>query len=259
MLHRKKGFIIVPAILLAASPLASYSITVPSANKISKERTSGKKLSEPDPWSGKFELGYNNQSGNTNNEALHSALKLIYDKTLWKNTLSLQADSQYSDKKHTAEEYKGSDQLDFTIDEKQYVFGRLSYDKNHFSGYDYQSLATAGYGYKVLTGPINILSFEAGAGYTYNRTHDHKNQSGIAGRLAGNYTWNISDLTQFSQSLSLNSGAGNNKVHSETALETAISGPLHLKLAYLVDYNSKVPSTYKHTDKQMVASVIYKF
>ncbi len=211
------------------------------------------------PWKGQFELGYSNQSGNTNSETLHAVLNLIYNYSSWQNTLALQADNQYTNKQRTVEEYQVSNQFDYILSETKYIFGRLSYDKNQFSGYDFQSLATVGYGYKWLNGPINFLSMEAGAGYSHNKTSLNQKQSGMAGRIASTYIWKITALTDFTQLLSLDTSSENNKVHSETSLETSIIGPLYLKISYILDYNSKILSTFKHTDKKLIASVLYKF
>lgn len=115
-------------------------------------------------WKGTGELGYVATSGNTDTQSLKAKLGLTHERPEWRHTLGLEALNSSEAENTTAERYAGNWQSDYKFTKRDYVFGRLSYETDKFSGYEYRTSEILGYGRRVLEQPSMTLDLEAGAG-----------------------------------------------------------------------------------------------
>ena len=65
----------------------------------------------------------------------------------------------------TANRYEAGGSVGYKLDERSYVVGALRYENDDFSPFDYQWIASVGYGYTALKNQRTELSFEIGPGY----------------------------------------------------------------------------------------------
>ena len=115
-------------------------------------------------WAGSGELGFVSTSGNTDTSNLTARLGLVNERDKWRHSLGLEALNTESDGETTAERYFAAGQSDYKISEHDYLFGRLSYEDDKFSGYEYRATETVGYGRRVLNADNMTLDLEAGPG-----------------------------------------------------------------------------------------------
>ena len=148
---------------------------------------------------------------------------------------------------------------DYSIDEKQRVFGRLAYENDEFSGFDTQVDATTGYNRTLFQEENWFLTAEAGIGarFTEFETGDDTTEALI--RLAGFYEWNIGENALFKQFVGFEIGEELTTTRSETSLETNIVGNLAMKLAINVKHNSDVLPGKDKTDTESTVTVVYRF
>merc|ERR1711964_25825 len=78
-----------------------------------------------------------------------------------------------ADEETTAEEYQVALESDYKFDEQQYWFVRGSWEDDRFSGYDFESTLSTGYGNRVWqVGERSFLDLSAGLGYRYNKLEE---------------------------------------------------------------------------------------
>jgi putative salt-induced outer membrane protein YdiY len=213
-------------------------------------------------WSGSVEAGYVSLSGNNEETTFSGAVDIVRENQPWKNTFHADAISSSKDGDRTAEKYYLSDQLDYRLSEKSYLFGRLSYDDDRFSGFDYQATATAGYGRLLMKTDTINWDGEVGLGYRVNKVEagtDGPDDNEAILRLATLFAWDVSDTAKFKQSLSTEVGSENTVSQSETSLKVAINSSLALKVAYKIKYTEEVPAGTKHQDTETSARIVYSF
>lgn len=154
---------------------------------------------------------------------------------------------------------------DYLISDRWYAYGLGSWFQDKFSGFDNRIGLGPGLGYKFLLGPSHFLLFEGGLNYTYEDYTDpnEDNENFLEGRAFGSYEWRFTEKTKFSQGLEyLQSFEDSNtwKFNSETALITAITDILALKISYSIFYNNDPrPSDLKKTDTILATSVVIGF
>ncbi len=227
-------FLFIPALVLAEEPLN---------NK----------------WSGNAELGYLKSTGNTENKSLHAKAKLINERVKWKHTGTF-AMTNKSDRGTTiAKRWYVTGQSDYKINTASYVFAALSHENDDFSGYDYQSTATIGYGNHIISNDSLKLDLEAGAGTRQSKLDSGASLSETILKGAANLIWTISKTSTFTQDFSIESGDENTITRSLTALTMQIVGNLSSKISYSIKHSSDVPVGIVKKDTESIISLLYKF
>lgn len=218
-------------------------------------------------WKGEAELGVLMTSGNTEETNINGRLGLEHEVLDWRNFLELSSNYSEAEDETTAERYKSSLETNYKFDESQYWFLRGTYEKDRFTGYDFESTATTGYGNRVWQqGDLSFLDLSVGAGYRYNKLEEvsadgeDAEKEAIA-RLAAQFEYALSENSLFHQKLSTEIGLDENNVisQSETAISANIVGNLSMKAAYRVKHVSDAPAGTDSTDRETSISLLYGF
>ena len=210
-------------------------------------------------WKGEGEFGYVSTSGNTDTANLKARLGLVNERDMWRHSAMLEALNTSDSDTTTAERYAASWQTDYKFSEFDYVFGRLHYETDKFSGYDYRISEILGYGRRVLHHDDMTLDLEAGPGARQSKLETGESENEMILRLAGRYAWQITEQSRFTQDLSFDIGEDATISRSVTAVQASIVGNLAMKLSYSVENVSDVPPGVKKTDTETAATLVYSF
>src|SRR5690554_6930298 len=101
---------------------------------------------ESENWKGEAELGVLVTSGNSEETKVNGRLGLIHETGTWRNSGDFSSKYTEAEDETTAEEYKAALEADYKFDDQQYWFVRGSWEDDRFSGYDFESTLTTGYG-----------------------------------------------------------------------------------------------------------------
>jgi len=204
-------------------------------------------------------LGYVATSGNTKTQTYNTEFLVNFETYHWDHHLKLQALGSSEDSETTAERYYLENKSDYKLDAMQYLFGKISYTDDRFSGYNYQTSTSAGYGRYLLKDQIFSLQAYGGLGYrgTDNDTVGHDGEMIVT--LGESLSWAISESSSLKQSLSSEVGAELTVTVFEIALESVIVGDIISKIGFQARSNSQVPEGTKKTDTQTSISLSYAF
>ncbi|GAA3565605.1 MAG: DUF481 domain-containing protein [Pseudomonadales bacterium] len=224
-------------------------------------------VTNQEDWGGEAELGVLITSGNTEETNINTRVALVNDVPGWRNQLKLASLYSKADGETTSEEYRASAQTDYKFSERQFWFLRGSYEDDRFSGYDFESSLTSGYGHRLWQqGERSFLELSAGGGYRFNRfdepddTGEREEKEAIA-RLSGRLDYSLSETALVRQTLSTEVGLddGNTVSESETSLQAAINGSLSMKLAFRLKHLSEPPGDSENVDTETAVSLLYGF
>lgn len=243
-------------------------------------------------WSGSGEAGFAAARGNAKSENLNAKLTFKKEDDRWKDNFYVTAlrskgevttpvvvGGQLDNVKSydtTANRYEAGASMGYKFDERSYVVGALRYENDDFSPYDYQAVASIGYGYTVLKTASDELSVEVGPGYKRYRLNDvvgpdidpitgdgivHRfgSDGEIIGRGLLAYKHNLTDSTSFVDTLLVEAGSDNTFVQNDAGLSVAINKAFALKLAYQVRHNTDVLPGTKKTDQLITTNLVYNF
>lgn len=208
---------------------------------------------------GSVELGAVVTTGNTDSSNVKFRADSKYNGPRMKHTAHIDGLRQTEDGNVNAEKYYAYYQADYKLDEIQSLFGRVSYEDDRFSGFDYQTNFTLGYSRQLLQRDNMSLNGSVGAGLRHSKLDDGSTKDEAVTRLALDYDWQISESAEFTQGLSAEIGENSTITRSETALQSSIIGNLAMKLAFNVKHQTEVPVGTKKTDTETSVTLVYHF
>ena len=159
----------------------------------------------------------------------------------------------------TAEAYDAGWKSEYNFSETDFLFGRLDWRKDRFSGYDTQFSQTAGYGRRILETERHELNAEIGAGAKQSDLADGTTEEEFILRGGLNYRWMFSENAEFTQDLSVESGSDNTYLESISAVKANLIGEVSLVASFTVKNNSDVPAGNEKTDTFTAISLEYAF
>lgn len=214
---------------------------------------------EKKKWGSEAELGIITTSGNTSTQSENGKFKIFYDGKNWKHELKLEGHHAADNEVTTAERFVAEGKNDIKIDEKNYFFLTTRYEADHFSGYDYRAIGVLGYGRKFEPTKNMTLEVEGGPGHRYSEVHKDESQNETIFRAALRYKWKITENSNFSEELTIESGADSTMTEAVTALKTQINKKLGMKITHTLRYNSRVPLDSYKTDSTTAVTLVYTF
>ena len=239
-------------------------------------------------WSGSGEAGLAAASGNTKSENVNAKIDIKFNDDQWKddfyllalrnktNVASKNADNSVTTNYQlTANRYESGASAGYKLDGRSYVVGALRYEHDEFSPYDYQYIASLGYGFQALKNAHDELAFEVGAGYKVTqptsvyvsnpappppllKTHPDTDSS-AAGRGKLDYKHSFNASTSLVDTVLVENASGNTFVQNDTGVAVKMNSSLALKLGYQFRHNSEVKPGFKHTDELLTTNLVYGF
>ncbi|MDY6832781.1 MAG: DUF481 domain-containing protein [Thermodesulfobacteriota bacterium] len=218
-------------------------------------------------FSGTGEAGVLMTTGNSETESVNARLGLKYETgyLLAEAAAAALYRSEETDvggqtvDKTSAEKYTCSAKLGYKFNAANYVFVHAAFEDDRFSGYDYQSTYTAGYGRKVIVTDAVRLHIEAGPGYRYDKREDGETEEDGIFRGYAVFGYNFSDGVSFQQEVTVVTGSDNTNTRAVSALKSRIVGALSMKVSYTVDHDSDVPPGTDKTDTETALTLVYDF
>jgi putative salt-induced outer membrane protein len=211
-------------------------------------------------WKGKGEAGILFARGNTDTDTINVKVDMSREVDRWKNSFGLSAIRAANNGDATAKRYEGHWQTDYKLSERSFWFGGLRYEKDEFSGFDYQASLASGYGYKFVDTEITKFSGQIGAGYRRIKNALDGSTSGDAvatGKL--NFEHALTSTTKVLDQFVVEAGSSNTLAQNELALQVKMSDTLALSVGLGVRYNTKPPATKKKTDTITTLNLVYAF
>jgi putative salt-induced outer membrane protein YdiY len=210
-------------------------------------------------WTNEIELGFVGTSGNTDTENVKFRADSLANLKDVKHNIHFDSLRATSDGEITAQKVYAFYQGDSKLGENRSMFGRVSYDSDRLSGFNYQADVTLGYSQRLFTAETMILTGDAGVGMRISELDSGDKDEEPIVRLAALYLWDVSDNAVFRQKLSTEIGSNSTVSRSDSSIKATIRGSLSMKLALTVKHNSVVPVDRKKTDTETSITLVYGF
>lgn len=210
-------------------------------------------------WKASAELGYLQTDGNSDSETLKAKFKGSKSYANWKHSLVLKALNSSQNDTRSSEKYVAGFQSDYAIDDKSYALAALSWEKDRFSGYDYQASVVLGYGYHVIQSADKMLSFELAPGFRVSELNPGEKQEDAIVRVSEKFEMALSESSSLDQTLSHEYGDSNSVTRFDIAISSQVANDLSMKVGYGLTRNSDVAQGAEKTDKETSVTLVYSF
>ncbi len=213
---------------------------------------------------GEAELGYIATSGNSESQNTNARLKLVKETASWVyegNFTAIGSVSEDSDgnDETTAEKYTAGLKADKKLDERSYLYGLSTWEKDRFNGYDYQATFGVGYGYKLIDDEERTLALEIGPGYRINELESSDSEDETTLRLGETYSWKFSKTGEFNQYLTVETGDESTITKLGASVTSTLTDKLNLKVGIDATNNSDAPDGTEDTDTSTYVTLGYSF
>lgn len=227
---------------------------------------------DPEGWNGEAELAYQLKRGNSVSNSLSAKAEGEYDGEKWRHTAKAEAynaqseDPDTGEEERTAESYFTSYKLDRKFGEADYIFNIVTYEKDTFSGYQYETTYAFGYGRRLVETETQVLDTEIGPGFrsrclepanSYTDCPDNEDEPFV--RVAMKYAWQITPTAKFKEEISSNVDEDSAVTRAETSLSTRVNDHLALRVSHILDHDSDPPPGIKEADHQVLVSLVLGF
>ncbi len=171
--------------------------------------------------SGNVTLGLFSASGNTESESVKLDLETEVDYDQWRHTLAANGYQASEDGEESAERYSSRLQSDYRITDRTYLFVAGRYERDRFGAFDRRASLASGIGRRFIETEDVELDLEVGAGRRVSEPDgtNERNYDTI-GVLRGDFDWQVSDVSEFSQELEVESGESNTSTRSVSAIRS---------------------------------------
>lgn len=215
-------------------------------------------------WSGKGEAGLAIASGNSDSKQINAKVAVGLKRNSWEHTLGFAALYVRADDETTARRWESSGQTRFVFGgARAFWFGGGRYEKDRFSGFDYQAVVTSGLGNKFIDSEDTKLSGQIGFGYKVletlpsveaTRNRDHA----VAGTVALEFSHRLTRTTTFTNKFGAESTSENNFLQDQVGVAVKMTDRMALSLGYAVRHNTNPPAGFKRTDMLSTVNLVYE-
>lgn len=215
---------------------------------------------KPDGWTGKLAASAVIATGNSENMAIGMALDTRKESGKIAHNLDAYIDYGKSNGVQNLKRWGAAYQLDYKFSDRAYAFGRLSYDEDHYSGFDYRLFAGGGAGYFLSKTDALTWKVEGGPGYQYSPIDDTRvTQKEIAVYASTEVDWVIREGLKFEQDFKTVWTSPTTTFVSMTSLTAALSDAISAGVGYEYRYETDPPFGKKKTDTLLRATVSLGF
>lgn len=229
-------------------------------------------------WEADISAGMVIERGNSDTNEIKGNFNAAREGILWRNTMKLEGsnkeeavvtDPTIPDKKEyvrTDERYYGLYKLDRKLGENSanYLFNVLTYEKDAFSGFQYQATYAVGLGRRWIENEKHTLDAELGPGYRWQCLEEESSYFGCTNdeneaivRAALKYKWLISENADFRQEVSSDIGRDSRSTRAESILNSKINSHFSLRVRYLLEHESEAAPGAKESDHEFSVGLVY--
>lgn len=221
-------------------------------------------------WTGKGSAGLVLARGNTTTNTANASIDLVNEVERWKNQLLLSGIYASDENGTTAQSWSSETQTDWKFSDRGFWFGKLRYEQDRFSGYEFQGTASTGLGHKLLDTDRTKLSAQIGAGYRVSEVREGLAEDGVTivpahyeGETifsgAFDFRRTLTGTTNLLNKYTIESGSSNTFMQNELQVQLKVNTVLAVALGFTVKHNSEPSEGYKSTDTLTTVNLVYEF
>ena len=162
-----------------------------------------------------------------------------------------------------------TEESDYRFNPRNFWFGGVRYENDHFSGFTHQGTASTGIGHVFLESPQTQLKGQLGVGYKFDETREVFSPAGvllvpretghsIAGIARADFKHELNASTTILDKFTTEYTSENTFLQNELALQVRMSDQLAIALGYVVRHNTDPPAAFRKTDTLTTVNVVYE-
>ncbi len=232
-----------------------------SATAVAEEANQG--------WSGEGQLSAGQTSGNTDTRDIGFGLKLAKESGKWTYAGEASADYGEIDGVESKNRIFAAANVDRLITDRMFGFGKVSHERDEFTGFDSRTFAGVGLGYHVFDGDRTKWTVRGGPGVKYDEVKaivvegqatipaDTETSFSVFG--GSDFSHAINEMVTFSNLTSVLYAEESTQIVNTAAVTSKFSDKLSGRVSYEVRHDTNPPTGFEETDSATRLSLVYGF
>lgn len=238
--------------------VSAFCLSLPASAEVVKEG-----------WSGEGSFSASNSTGNTETTDLGVGLHMTYKNGRWISVIDAQADYGETDGDETENRSYLAGTIDYQLADRLFAFGKTSYERDEFSGFESRLFVGGGLGWKIFDTDALTWSVRGGPGFKIDETRasiedgviveeaETVESLSVIGNSQFDYAFN--DNVSLSNATSILYAEESTQFSNTIALTAALTNSLSGRLSYEWRHDTEPPEGYENTDTTTRVSIVYKF
>ncbi|MEZ5947052.1 MAG: DUF481 domain-containing protein [Hyphomonas sp.] len=224
-------------------------------------------------WTGEGSLSAGFTTGNTETKDLGLGLKLNKEAGVWTYGLEAAADYGEIDGLESKNRLFAGLNVDRAINDKLFGFGRVSHERDEFTGFESRSFVGGGLGYHIYDGDKVKWTVRGGPGLKIDevRAYDTVDVNNLPvtvpaetvnsfGAVAGSeYSYTFNDNVSFSNTTGVLYAKESTQLTNSAALTAALTSKISARVSFDVRHDTDPPIGFESTDTATRVSLVYAF
>lgn len=198
-------------------------------------------------------------TGNAETKTANAGVALVRQVERWDNTFKLAANAAENNGEKNAESYLVAYNLKYNTNEKSFVFGDIRYRDDKFDSFSSITTVGGGAGYRFFDRETLGWFISGGLGYRDIKVEEtNENISGGTFIGESDFRVQVSETTEFINTLRFEGNPDNTYIQSVTSLSVGINDTLSLRVVYDVRHNTDPEPNNVRTDTITSLNLVYK-
>jgi putative salt-induced outer membrane protein len=217
-------------------------------------------------WTGQGNVGISFATGNSKTTDIYAGIGLTKESLQWRHSINALADIQKTDGTKNREKFGVTLQSSYKFNERLYAYGLLSWERDRYQGYSRRFTESLGLGYRVIANENMTWDVEGGPALRQISPVGPKTlflpgikQNVIAGRVASNFMYKLSDKLVFTNATGALINKGSDSLYSRSLLSASLTDHINAGIGFDVAHETKVVAPTVKTDTTTRFTVGYKF
>ncbi len=207
--------------------------------------------------------------GNSDNESFNAKVEVSREWESWKQAFGASAVYAADPTGTTGQRWDVRSQTDYKFHSQGFSFASVRYERDRFSGFEYQSSLGMGLGWRFYDDPRTKLIAQVGLGYRRLRTRSSlaedeatvipgEDQDALVQQAKLAFERGLNENTRLLNETLVESGVDNTSVRNDLSLQVKVLGSLALAVGYSVRYNTYPPEEFATTDTLSTLNLVYE-
>ncbi len=196
-------------------------------------------------------------TGNSSTTDLGAGLKLNYSTESWIHDAVVSADYGKQAGVTSKNRLFGSYQIGRKLNKHVYVFGRVSDERDRFSGFTNRLFVGAGIGDKVIDGPKVFWAIEAAPGYRVDKLITGLTNKGFAAHAGSKFGYKFNTAVSFEDDTDVNYAKVSTQLINVAAITAKLSAKLSARVSYEIRHETSPAVGLKADDTATRFSLVY--
>lgn len=215
---------------------------------------------DADGWTGEGSVSAGFTSGNTSTTDIGVGLSGERRFGPWAAKAQVNVDFGKNNGVQSRNRWGLAGQLDRDLNERLYVYGRGSYERDKFSGFNSRLFFGPGVGYRILMGDMASWTIEGGPGYRQDEIQlTGVSQGSFGARIGSAFAYQFNEAVSFSNDTEWVYSKVSSQLINIAAITAQLSGALSARVSFEVRNESTPQPGRKATDTATRLSIVYGF